>query len=66
MSETGSIPEKRPDRIVIPLTPGGRKNYYIKLGKYTSFSPRIRSAVLITSSRRPSRSRCTSRDSLNR
>jgi hypothetical protein len=24
---------------VIPLTPGGRKNYYIKLGKYTSFFP---------------------------
>ncbi len=40
MSETGSLPEKRPDRIVIPLTQGAHRNHYIKLGQYTTFFPK--------------------------
>jgi hypothetical protein len=41
MSETGSMPEERPDRIVIPpLTQGSLDNRYIKLGEHSSFFPR--------------------------
>jgi hypothetical protein len=40
MSETGSMPDERPDRIVIQLTPGSRRRNYIKLREYLSFFPK--------------------------